>query len=416
MLKIQEFINCFDSMEEAALYLHRNLKVESYAIKMQEGYSVWHFKATQKADFNDPIVREAHCLILYDDGDILARAWPRPYMVNTSSELPDHFNMTGAICEEIPDGSIVVVYNIEGEWHIGTTDSFDGDDYFPGMELPALTYEHEIKALLARRNGNRWSRPFDNTNPYMCFVFSYVSPYLNKVMPVLTPDLYLMAVINNEANIELTNGLVESLAQKMDVSRPNWSEINGATSLTTRLYNMRALVPGLMLRDKNDNRIQIVNPIYNAVKAAKEAGDRVRPSHIAKILQQCRDKADVAAVSATYPGFGDLLELLFNVREELYSELMILWNTAKDERRPAEFAKLVMHHPLNYLMFMFRDNAITSFKDALAELKPIKLTRLARNKWEKQFDQAERLIKFSGGNPNGVEKEDGSIPFCQEGD
>ena len=313
MLKLQEFIECFATMEEAAVYLKRNLRIESYRIFMEEGYSIWHFQPDNKADLDNPLVREAHCLILYNDGELLARAWKRPYVLHQATEvdkIPMSFQWSRAICEEELDGSIVVVYNLEGEWMVGTVDTYDGAEYFPKMDLPGFTFEHEVKMALGRRFQGGWSTPFKNTNPYMCFVFSYVSPYLGKVMPILAPDLTLRAVFNTENGQELPHYMVDNLAMRMDVGRPKWTEINGMSSLSTRLWNMRALSPGLMLRDQRNNRIFIPNPMHIATKAAKDAGDRVRPTHIAKILQATRDKADVNAIAAAYESFAPMLELL----------------------------------------------------------------------------------------------------------
>lgn len=427
MLKIQEFINCFDSMEEAATYLSRNLRVEGYRISMEEGYSVWHFKPNQKADFSNPLVREAHCLMTYDDGELLARAWPLPHIATVPEQIPESFELVGSICEEIPDGDIVIVYNIEGEWTTGTINSMDGDDYFPNMQLPTMTYEHEVKALLGRRYQSSWTAPFNNVNPYMCFVFYYVSPYLGKVMPILSPELYLSTIINIESGHELTRPTVVNMADKMDLATTNQYDVADWPTLSKRLFHMRALAPGLMLRDKNDMRVAIPNPMYKAVESAKAAGDRVRPTHMAKIVAASRDKADLVSIGAAYEAYAPMIELLFKVRKELASELYILWNTAKKElNRPKEFAQVVMHHPLNYLLFMFRDGGIKSLADELQKLKPIKLTRLAQQRWEKEYDQAQQTLRFSGGTSNGnveesyqeegSEEEDGCIPFGQDGD
>ena len=284
-----------------------------------------------------------------------------------------------------------------------------------------MTYDNEIKALLSRRNGGNWDAPLSNTNPYMCFVFNYVTPYRDGVMPIITPELYLMSVINTESGAALSNGMVESLAKNLKVGHRAWNEINGNTSLTNRLLNMRALAPGLMLTDVDDFRVFIPNPIYRAVRHAKEAGQRCRPAHVATILQACRDKADVVAVSAAYESVAPMLELLWSVRDGLWADLLLLWNTANRTKTLKDFAEVVQHHPLNYLLFMYKNKEITNIKDAISGIKPVKLIRFAKNKWEKEFDGAARLLKYIGGTTNAVkeksgEEEEGAIPFCQAGD
>jgi len=327
----------------------------------------------------------------------MAKSYDRPHVVNKPEELPPGFCLSNAICEEMPDGEAIVIYNIEGTWFIGTSTSPDAMDYLSGMSLPAFTYDNEIKMLLSKRFVT-WDKPFQSMNPFLCFIFNYVNPYAKRVMPIIAPELYLTGVINLENNTELSNGLLETTAKKIGVARPMWNEINGSASLGQRLMNMRTLAPGLMLRDKNDMRAFIPNPIHNAVKRAKEAGSRIRPTHIANILQACRDKADVTSISAAFDSYSPLLELLWRTREELWQELAVLWNTVHHERDMRKFAEVVWHHPLNYILFMYKNNVISNMKDEIFALKPIKLTRIAKNKWEKEFDSASKLLKFAGGS------------------
>lgn len=421
MLKIQEFIECFDDMTEACVYLKRNLNIECNVYGLQVGdneHRVLLFHPGQKADLTNPLVQEANCLILYPDGDVLARAWARPDIVHDAPKVPAKFNLSGSICEEVPDGEVVVIYNIEGSWVICTGTSVDGNEYLPGMELPAFTYETEIKSLLSRRFNDKWFKPFEQINPMMCFVFNYVNPYAKRVLPYLAPELYLTGVINLDLEHEVSGGMVEALAKQMDFARPFWKEINGSGSLMTRVNNMRTLSPGLMLRDRHDYRVFIPNPIYKVVKSAKEAGDRVRPAHMVRIIQACRDLADVTAVAAAYQDFGPMLELLWNVQWGLLDELIMLWSAAKIETTLKDFAKAVQHHPLNYLLFMLRDDENWDIKKEVRTLKPTKLVRIAEKEWEKEYDAAFRLLKFAGGSADGVseEEEEGSIPYSQEGD
>lgn len=400
MLKIQEFIDCFEGDVELAFdCLKKKLKIDSTIYTLEDKnnvHDVIFLQPSLRADMTNPLVREANCLVFDDAGDVMAKSYDHPVVVDMPEKLPTDFSLTGTICEEVADGTVVVVYNIEGTWFVGTGSSPDAMDYLPGMSLPTFTFENEIKSLLSRRF-SRWDRPFENMNPFMCFVFNYVNPYANKVMPILAPELYLTGVINLEDNTELSNGVLDSLAKRMDITRPTWTEVNGNSSLVQRLLNMRTLAPGLSLRDRSDNRVFIANPIYKAVKCAKEAGDKVRPTHIAKILQVCRDKADVMAIVAAYDGFGPLLDLLWKVKEELYGELVLLWNTAHHKKNVRDFVDIVQHHPLSHILFMYKNKTTTSIRDELDDLKPIKLTRLAENKWEKEYDSASKLLKFAGG-------------------
>jgi len=395
MLKIQEFINCFDDINEANKYLKQNLNIES-VLHMDE--QVILYRAGLHADMSNPIVRETHCLVLDVEGDVMGKAWNYPHVVNSYKELPPGFNfISSVIAEDLPDGEIIVVYNIEGKWIIGTRDHASGKKYFPGMDLPGFTFEHEVKAMLAKRF-NSWDKPFENVNPMICFIFSYVNPYLKCVMPVISPQLFLMAVINLENGEELSHTAVQGQAIKMGFELPKWSEINGVTSLNFRLDSLRALCPGIMLRDKAGQRVVITNPIHEAIKDALEAGNRVCPTHMANILNACRDKADVTAIRATYRDYGPMLELLWNCRIELWQELLTLWKTAETIENLKEFAVTIQYHPLNYILFKFRDKLISNIKDEVEIIKPRKLVTLTKERWEREFAAASEQLKYAGGS------------------
>jgi len=395
LLKIQEFISCFDDNLDAYVYLKRNLNIETsiHTLKGENNkYKVVLFKPGLKADMTNPIVKEANCLILDGDNEVYAKAWDHPCVVSEPNLFPAGFNLSGAICEEVPDGKVVVVYNIDGRWFMA----------------PTLDCEEEIKKRL-NHNSKEWYRSFEHMNPFLCFVFNFVSPSPENVMPILSPELYLTGVINLDSNIEMSNGALSTLAETIGVSRPNWTEVNGSSSLSQRLLNMRTLAPGLMLRDKQDNRVFIPNPIHNAVGFAKEAGDIIRPTHIAKILQVCRDKADVAAIGAAYDVYGPMLELLRSSRSELVEEVIMLWSVAKHSLTATDFALAVQHHPLRHILFMYRHDKTVDLVSEVNTLKPIKLTRLAKNKYEKEYSAASKLLKFTGGtdgdSKTGEEKE-----------
>jgi len=390
-LKIQEFISCFDDNLDAYVYLKRNLNIET-SIHTLEGesdkYKVVLFKPGMKADMTNPIVKEANCLVLDGENEVYAKAWDHPCVIREPGLFPGSFNLSGAVCEEVPDGKVVVVYNIDGRWFIA----------------PTLDCEEEIKKCL-NHSPKEWYRSFEHMNPFLCFMFNFVSPDAKSIMPILNPELYLTGVINLDNNIEMSNGTLNTLAETIGVARPGWTEINGSSSLSQRLLNMRALAPGLMLRDKQDNRVFIPNPIHNAVRSAKEAGDRVRPTHIAKILQACRDKADVVAISAAYDVYGPMLELLRSRRFELTEEVLMLWSVARHSLTATDFALAVQHHPLRYLLFLRRHNKATDLVDEVENLKPIKLTRLTKNKYEKEYSAASKLLRFTGGTDGDSEIE-----------
>jgi len=110
---------------------------------------------------------------------------------------------------------------------------------------------------------------------------------------------------------------------------------------------------------------------------------------------QCRDKADVTAISHAYDEYRPMLELLWNVREKTVDELVMLYSVVKHAQSMKEFGIGVQHHPLRHILFQLRNGDITNVVDEVAKLKPIKLTRIAKNKWEKEYISASQQLNIS---------------------
>lgn len=407
MLKIQEYMSYYDSMDDALVYLKRNLNIdhEDYALKTGR---VVLLKPGHRADMANPLVREANCLVLDEDAWLLAKAWNHPTIVNKPEDLlPGDFKLSKSTCEETPDGKVVVVYNIDKEWIIGTDSSVE---------------DSEVKKHL-EHCFTRWDKPFQNINPFLCFIFNYVSPDSGSVMPILTRQLYLTGAVNLETGNELPSCMLDSISDRIGIHRPHWADVYGASSLTQRICSMRTLAPGLMLRDEYNNRVFIPNPIHSAVHYAKMTGELCRPSHVVRILQACRDKADVTSIAASYKNIGPMLELLWKVQYDLFEELIMLWSVVRHYPNMKDFGMAVQHHPLRHILFMFKNEGSGCIKTEIDKLKPLKLTRIAENKWEKEYISATQLLKFTGGT-NGdskVEEEnqedsDNGDQYFQEGD
>lgn len=404
MLKIQEFISCFEDIEEANVHLRRGLDLKikedelvkcSNSLKMSIHRRVYLYNCGVHSNVADPLVQEANVLILDDKANLVAKGPNRPLEALCSEDLPSDFRLEGAIAEEMTDGITVLIYNYEDEWHVATEKSVDASNYIPGMQLSTFSYDYEVKGLFQRRYGD-WPKPFDDVSSDLCFTFDYVSPHNRIVMPYTSPGMFLLSIVDVASGTEIEQHFVNKYANKWDYLRPNWNSLAGCNSLSKFLHNIRPLSKGVILRDTHGTKVKIPNPIYYAIKSAKNAGERISSAHIAKILCSCRDNTDISIIRSTFPEYSKHIELLETTKNLLWSELMILWNIAREYTKdPKKFAETVQHHPLNCLLFMFRDGAIFSLKESVEKLDPRKLAALARGKYEKEFDSYEKSLRIT---------------------
>lgn len=394
MLKIQEFISCFENIAEANMYLRMGL-----GLSIKEGelltdsdasrklWTVYLYNPGVHSNITNPLVQEANALILDDKANLVAKGPNHPLEALCPEELPGNFRLDGAEAEEMTDGTMVLVYNYKGEWQVATKDSADGTDYIPGLQLSAFTFEHEVKNLIQRRlPDGEWESSFSDVDTNLCFAFDYVSPHNRNIMPYVAPGLFLLSITDIKDGTELKPYLVRAVANKFDYPRPRWSSMAGGNSLVKFLYNIKSLSKGIILRDAHGTKVKIPNPIYYAVKSAKAAGERIVPTHIAKILCSCRDDTDISIIRSTFPEYSKYMKLLKKTREQLWGELLILWNATRDYRQDnKKFAEAVLHHPLNCFLFMLKDKKISSLKESVEGLDPRKLADLAEGKYEKEF-------------------------------
>jgi hypothetical protein len=338
-------------------------------------------------------VRECHGLLLDDIGQLVAKSWNIPKVCEDLSEVPLGKD---AVAEEMPDGGSVIIYNMEGRWHIASDASVDASEYIPGMRMPGFTYANETMRFLLRNN-MEWYKPFSNSNPNLCFSCIFVNKYAKTPQPSFADKLYLMAVHNLENAQELHADSVGAMAGRLRLARPRHRKIESLGDLKKMWNGRHALCPGLMVRSHGE-RYFVSNKIYTAVENALEAGDLITPTHIAKIYQACEDFSELLEVAKIYSGWCDMMAVLRLTKETFWKELIELWRVVKNEDDMRTFAAIVKHHELNPLLFMRKDKKITSFSGELNKMAPQKLVGLARVKFEKEFKMAERLIKFEGGN------------------
>lgn len=396
MLKIQEFLSCFESISEANTYLKSRLGISASEETIEGGdqssYAVSLYRPTEHADLSNPLVRECNTLILDDCGRLVAKSWDIPKVCEDPKEIPIK---QGSVVEELLDGPLIVIYNLEGRWHIATTGSVTGDEYIPGMRMPGFTYNLEVRRFLERTN-RYWHSPFENLDPNLCFSFLYLNKYAKAIQPSMVDRLYLLAVYNMENETELNVNALDDLARRLGVSRPLTKDLHSAVGLSNSWNSLRALSQGLMIRSEGE-RFFLPNPIHYAVKNALAAGKIISVTHIAKIYKACRDEADLRTVGNVYPGWQDLLSVLHTTRNTLWKEVIELWNTGRKIEEPRKFAELVGAHPLNFLLFSRREGRIKSFSKEIDGLAPQRLVALARARFEKELTEAQRLINFEGG-------------------
>jgi hypothetical protein len=378
MLKIQQYLDCFDSIKDGNMYLRTNLNIEAEcqtikAFGDEPATVVYLYNCNRKANIDNTIVKEAHGLILHTDGDLISKMIDFPIEV----ESPSLFSSAGHKFFEIPDGEFVSVYNLEGNWHVSTVDSVNGSNYLKTDANLAQGFWETVG-----------KNKFKTTSPDLIYVFIFVSKYNKKLLPYSGQTAYLVAVIDRTTGEELPINTVRNIAKKI-----------GFTSIA-ETNSFHTLSPGLFILNEDGKRFYFRNKIYTAVKNALDAGERVTPTHMAKIIHAARHDRDVDVISMNYRRYEFMLDLMLIARDRTRKELYHLWNNMSEEVKlnNKKFAETVCKHPFNYLLFMFKDGKINSIFEEMKRLKPERLVELVRELEPSKFNAYSKIIKREVGD------------------
>jgi len=353
MLKIQEFISCFDQIKEANDHLSKELsiKVESNFLYSLNGkFEVYIYNKGKHSDINNPLVREANSLILGKDGSLISKRPNHHYRVKKIKDLPDSFRLYKSNVEEMTTGIMITMFNYDGVWNIADKDSVNNVDY-----------SIDVKKTLNNRIDGYWTSIFDDKEDTgiafkdQIYVFDFISSAYESIWPCTTFKLYLLTVIDKKTGIEFAPYIVDHVSKCLNFSRPKHEQITGKKSLSFFMLRTRIPNKGIMLNDGN-TRVKISNALYYNTKSAVEAEHNIKPIHIAKIVLSCRDKVDLMVVSNAFPEYNDFLYLFDKTIEKTWQNLVVIWNSIKEfDEDPATFSKAVPIYPLSHLLFMYRN-------------------------------------------------------------
>ena len=388
MLKIQEFISCFSSIEDANIHLSHTLALtieESY-LRWPKGESkIYIYNKGRHSDIDNPLVREANGLILNKNCSLVTKGPNHHYKIKNIKDLPDEFRLYKSNINEMTTGTMVTVFNYKGVWNISNKNSINDTDY-----------SIDVKKTLNDHIDTWWTSVFDTVyGSYQncIYIFDFISSRNKSVWPCTTFELRLISVLNNITGEELNPNIIDDIALKLDLSRPRHATITGRRSLSSFMSKARIPSKGFILDDGNI-KAKISNTLYYSVKAAVEAKDNVEPIHIAKIFLACNDGIDKVLVADTFQNYKDFMDLFNKTINKVWQDMVIVWTSIERfSNDPKMFANSVPEHPLSYLLFMFKDKKIKTLLAGIKTIPAERLVEITKYKYEEEFYRLTRQLK-----------------------
>jgi hypothetical protein len=263
------------------------------------------------------------------------------------------------------DGSLMIVYNYNGRWHVNTSGSFGlGECNFSGKSWAQLFWE---------TSGIRQN----SMDPSLTYLFEMWTPY-NKVLRMYKESFTsLLGAFHNPSLQELPGSVVNSLASELNVPTPQTHHFTSAADITSFLQANAVddpLFEGVVVRDRNNERLKIKSDTYLANHHLFDNGNILNPK-----------KMVTFALYGTMPMGGDIgdfpqvVEVYDKVKAELdqeYSTLLAIWETCNTIKEQREFAAVATKSKFSHILFNLRKNPKLTLAQAWRDSEELIIKKL----------------------------------------
>ena len=245
MLKIQEFILAHDNWREL-------LAAAPYNLKISEEDDFVLFKYNQiSSDFNEEICKEARGLILdsQDNFKVVRMAFYKFFNLGECHAAIIDWNSAVATSKE--DGSLVSVWFARGQWHIssnGTIDAYKAE-LSNSTVFPYKNFGQLFEAAAKNCNFN-WR----NLDPNYIYTFELCSP-ANKIV-LSYPEPKLFHILTRSA------ATLKEINMDIGVEKPKEYRLSAQKDYENLVASMDDTHEGIVVRDKNCNRVKIKTTTY----------------------------------------------------------------------------------------------------------------------------------------------------------
>lgn len=244
MLKLQEFILANKDWRE-------KLEAAPYNLKIKEDKDLILFKYNQlSSDFSNPIVCEARGVILEKNNwNVVRIAFDKFF--NLGEPNAATIDWDSAVGLEKLDGSLMSLYYYDDEWKIATNSTIDA--YKAPLENGGFKTYGDLFAEAARVMGLDYSKLVK----HYTYTFELVSPFNKVVLSYPTIKLYHILTRNNDT--------LEEIETNIGIPKPAEYALGDKEDYENFVATMGEDHEGIVVRDKNNNRVKIKTQSYFAL-------------------------------------------------------------------------------------------------------------------------------------------------------
>lgn len=309
-----------------------------------------------------PIVRECRALVLHSETkEIVAKSFSRFFNWGEVVDEMKLFDFSDFTVQSKEDGSLVLLYHFDGEWHANTRGSFATDQIATGVEL---TWRQAFCKALGIDRLNDLKPVLDPDLTYVC---EFCSSWNKIVRRYDQPVMYLLTAFSKsqgwkECPVELCDIYGNPYDDGRSVmllpspfKRPVRYEFRSLEQVQEFLDEQAAADPtfeGVVIKDKNGQRWKIKSATYLGLHKLRGEGDNLyNPKNLLPFILSGEDDE----LLTYYPEVTEtFLKLKLQV-EGWYTDMLGIWMECKDIVVQKDFALAIKDRtPFTSVLFNVR--------------------------------------------------------------
>src|SRR5581483_7218197 len=217
-------------------------------------------------------VKEARGIVLEKcTWNVIAKPFNRFFNLGEDQENFKDFDWNDFTCYTKEDGSLMIVYFYDGQWHVNTSGSFGlGEVNFSKKTWRELFWE-------------TFGKPVSVLDQFkhLTLIFELCTPFNKVVRTYPKPSVFLLGAFDPVLLEEKRPRMVDHLAAELQVARPEQHHFKSADEIMAFLKEKEATdktFEGVVIRDKNGMRAKVKSATYVAVHHMMDNGNIFNPA------------------------------------------------------------------------------------------------------------------------------------------
>ena len=369
MLEIVKFIKEHDNWRELLSNDPYNLKIAE-----DDGFVILSYSQIN-SDFHEEICKEARGLILDMQNDFKVVRMAFKKFFNLGEGFAANIDWDSAVATEKIDGSIMSVWFARGKWHLSTNNTIDTFKAHISGIAPYKTYGELFESVLPLST-------FEHFNKNFCWTFELVSPYNKVVIDYPETKVYLLSIRDMSTLEEFSLFHIEVLADANGFNIPKVYHLNNEKDYRNLVNSMPEGHEGIVVRDKNNERVKIKTLLYFSLHHSKNNGV-LTEERIVKLIRE-NDHHEFLAYFPEYKG------IFYDVETQINNAYQVIENAKVEvqdwkENHPCEngdrenrklFAQEFSKNKYNAVYFLAYNGTLDYELETMSIAKFIRIFRI----------------------------------------